>query len=126
MRNYKLHRTVKGAAETKLAAGAETAVVTITGVNTDAENSKVELEATVPFTTPLESSEQHLRCYRGGIGGTEIGSVIVKAGASAKSEVTLRVIDEPGEVVDQEYTFTLQDVAGKETVAHEPVASAQF
>lgn len=118
--------SAKGAAEVKLAAGAETTVVTSPQVSTVPERPVVLVSVTCPFTTPAESSEQHLRIYRNNKEGAEVASVIVKAGASAKADVTLSVADEPGEVAGLVYIATLQDVAGKETVAKEAVIDVRF
>lgn len=111
--------STKGAAEVKLFAGAEKVVVESPPLITVAQRPEVQITVTCPFTTPLESTEQHLRIYRNKIGGTEVGSVIVKAGASAKTVVSLAVTDTPGDTAGVTYVATLQDIAGKETVAKE-------
>lgn len=118
--------TAKSAAEVKLPSGAETTVVTSPAINTVPERPEIQIAVTCPFTTPAESTEQHLRLYRNSTEGDEVASILVKAGASAKTDVTLSVTDIPGEQVGLKYIATLQDIAGKETVAKDVVIDVRY
>lgn len=120
-------RTAKGAEKAKVGAeGKEAVIAAVAGIGVTPENPAVQLDANLALITPAESTEQVVRVRRGGLTGTEVAKITIKAGASAKTSVSIQVQDEPGEQADVEYSLTLEDVAKKLSEATFPTLQAIF
>lgn len=93
----------------------ETGVLTTGNVNTQGTQQVVTLDFEGEITTGTSTTAIVLKCYRGSvIGGTQVGATytVTVPTAGNKMAFAYQVLDTPGEVSGQQYTFSITQTGG--------------
>lgn len=106
-------RQAASAAATTLTTTTETVLVTSPGISTDGPSQQISIQATAALVTGASTTSVRLRIRRGtGITGTVVGdSGNITAAAAAAVDLSVDAVDNPGDVADQVYVLTAQQVA---------------
>jgi hypothetical protein len=91
---------------------AETVIATVTGVGTGAGHMQVFLEALCVLTAAAGTTKTTIRIRREGVGGAEVGKMVVEPIKSVAQEVTFQCSDTPGvELANCSYVLTATETA---------------
>ena len=101
-----------GPAATNLVTVNETVVATTPAIDTTPEGDQVVIEAAASVTTGATTSSIQARVRRGGLAGPQVGPTYTRTiGAALTDHISMQVADVPGEVAEQVYVLTIQQVA---------------
>lgn len=109
-RPWNNQKTVASSAGTPFVTNAETVLVTISGISTQAADGQVILEVVAQLSWGTGTTGAALRVRRGtDTTGAVVGSAVNEnVIASQISNMELQVVDAPGEVAGQSYVVTIQ------------------
>lgn len=101
-----------GPANVTLTTTAETVVCTLVPISTSGPSTQVILEGAAQITAGTSTTGVQLRVRRGGLTGTQVGATSQTAGdARTQLQASIQVDDFPGDVANQVYVLTAQQVA---------------
>lgn len=101
-----------GPANTNLANAAETVIATVVVGADTPEGDQIVLEGFAQVTTGATTTSVQLRVRRGGLAGPQVGGTAQQnCGAAVPVAIGIQVQDTPGEVVNEPYVLTAQQVA---------------